>query len=88
MYRYQRKENFTEELQATLQLQTPTERDEEFWDIAKDLHSYLSKLDLGNLRGFTKAIANGFTIIDLVNMYAKHAEGIRTFNENFLEEDE
>jgi len=82
MYRYERKENFTKELRDTLQLRTPTEREEDFWGLAKDLHTYMSKLDTGNLAAFTKAIASGFSIIDLVNMYAEHAGGMRTFPAN------
>ena len=79
MFRYERKENFIEELRTALRLQTPTERDEEFWSLAQELHTYMSRLDSENLNGFTHAIANGFTIITLVNLYARHAGGLRSF---------
>ena len=79
MHQYERQAKFVEQIRTITSMPRHTVREDDLWYIAKDLHKYLCQLDEGNLQAFN---SNLFSIIDLANMYAEHAGGLRTFHKD------
>ena len=85
---YRRIENFVDNIRTLTGMPHHTDREEDLWYIAKDLHKYMSQLDAQNLKAFSD---NLLSIIDMANLFAEHAGGLRRFPEQssyILEEDE